>query len=124
MSDKESKEFIDHKAEEKEYNKVKLKHILSGKILVKDLFIKQLPYILFLTLIAVVYISNRYSSEKTLRESIKLEAELKELKAKSMIMAAELTKASRQSEVINMVETNQLELKEAKIPPQRIKLRD
>jgi hypothetical protein len=39
-------------------------------------------------------------------------------------MAAELTKASRQSEVINMVETNQLELKEAKIPPQRIKLRD
>ena len=52
MSDKNSKEFIDHKAEEKEYNKVKIKHILSGRVLVKDLFINQLPYILFLTLIA------------------------------------------------------------------------
>ena len=122
MSQKENVEFIDNKAEEKEYKKVNLKGVLSGKLLGKDVFLTQFPYFLFLALLGIVYITNRYSAEKTMREGQKLQKELKELRAESLTTAAELTNASRQSQVAKLVDDNKLELKESLVPPKRIKL--
>jgi len=123
MSQKENVEFIDNKTEEKEYRKLNLKGILSGKLLGKDVFLKQFPYFLFLAFLGIIYITNRYSAEKTMRADQKLQKELKELRAESLTTAAELTNASRQSQVAKLVNDNNLDLKESLVPPKRIKLR-
>ena len=57
-------EFIDENAEEKANRRGALRDFLDGSILIKNFMVKQLPYILFLTLIAVIYIANRYHAEK------------------------------------------------------------
>lgn len=123
MSQKENVEFIDNKAEEKEYRKINLKGILSGRLLGKDVFLTQFPYFVFLAILGIIYITNRYSAERTMRNDQKLQKELKELRAESLTTAAELTNASRQSQVAKLVEENKLDLKESLVPPKRIKLR-
>jgi len=123
MSQKENVEFIDNKVEEKEYRKFNLKGVLSGKFLGKDVFLTQFPYFLFLAVIGIVYISNRYAAEKLMRNDQKMQIELKELRAESLTTAAELTNASRQSQVAKLVFDNKLDLKESLVPPKRIKLR-
>jgi hypothetical protein len=122
MSQKDNVEFIDNKTEEKEYRKINLKGILSGR-LGKDVFLTQFPYFVFLAILGIIYITNRYSAEKTMRNDQKLQKELKELRAESLTTAAELTNASRQSQVAKLVEENKLDLKESLVPPKRIKLR-
>jgi hypothetical protein len=115
---------FDLKAEKKENKKSNLKGLLSGKLLAKDLFLRQFPFILFLTLLGVIYISNRYAAEKMMRKNQKMQTEIKELRAESLTTAAELTNSSRQSQVAKIVEDNQLGLKESLVPPKRIKLQN
>ena len=100
--------------------KIPLKNVIDGSILTRDAFIDQLPYILFLTLIAVLYIGNRYHAEKIVRESIKIQAELKELRAESITNAAHLMNMSKQSEVAKLVDKHGLGLKEAVEPPKKL----
>ncbi|MBI9066937.1 MAG: hypothetical protein JEZ09_06570 [Salinivirgaceae bacterium] len=104
--------------------KTPLRNVMDGSILTRDSVIDQLPYVFFLTLIAVLYIGNRYHAEKIVRESIKIQAELKELRAESITTASKLMFISKQSEVARLVEEKGLELKEAVEPPQKLVLRD
>ncbi len=97
-----------------------LKSILDGSILTKDGVIDQLPYFGFLTLIAVFYIANRYHAESIVRETIKLQAEIKELRAESITSASKLMYVSKQSEVLRLVNKQNLGLKEAVEPPKKL----
>ncbi len=99
-----------------------LKNVLDGSILTKDSVIEQLPYLLFLTFIAVLYIGNRYHSEKIVRETSKTQAELKELRAESITTASKLMYMSKQSEVIKLVNKKGLELEEAVEPPKKLRV--
>ena len=105
---------------EKTESKIPLKNVIDGSILTRDSVIDQLPYILFLTLLAVLYIGNRYHAEKIVRQSVKVQAEIKELRAESITSAAQLMNKSKQSEVANLVEEHGLGLKEAVEPPQKL----
>lgn len=96
------------------------KYILDGSILSKAEVIKQLPFALFLTIMAVIYIGNRYHAEQIIRESSQIEKELKELRAESITIASELMFISKESEVLKLVEKNQLGLEESTIPPKKI----
>ncbi len=100
--------------------KVFIKNILDGSILTRDSVINQLPYIFFLTLIAAVYIANRYNAEKIVRQSYKVQAELKELRAESITVASKLMFVSKQSEVARLVKENGLGLEEAVEPPRKL----
>lgn len=105
---------------EKPEGKNPLKNVIDGSILTRDSVIDQLPYVLFLTLIAVLYIGNRYHAEKIVRESIKIQAELKELRAESITTASKLMFISKQSEVAKLVNEHGLGLKEAVEPPKKL----
>lgn len=105
---------------EKTENKIPLKNVIDGSILTRDWVVDQLPYVLFLTLMAVFYIGNRYHAEKIVRKSIKIQAELKELRAESITTASKLMFISKQSEVARLVEKKGLELKEAVEPPKKL----
>ncbi|MGD9994662.1 MAG: FtsL-like putative cell division protein [Salinivirgaceae bacterium] len=106
----------------KNEGKMPLKNVLDGSILTKDVVIEQLPYLLFLTFVAVLYIGNRYHSEKIVRETSKTQTELKELRAESITTASKLMYISKQSEVIKLVNKKGLELEEAVEPPKKLRV--
>ncbi len=97
-----------------------IKDIIGGSFLTSENVIKQIPYILFLTLIAIIYIGNRYQAEKIVRETIVLQNEVKELRAEAITNSSELMYISKQSEVAKLVEKNGLDLKESVVPPKKI----
>lgn len=75
-------------------------------------------YILFLSVLAVVYIANNHLAEKKIRKINKLGKEIKELKWEYLYLKSELMFNSKMSEVSKAVEP--LGLKEMSTPPQRI----
>ncbi len=104
--------------------KAPLRNVMDGSILTHDGFLNQIPYILFLTLIAVIYIGNRYHAEKILRETINISHELKELRAEAITSTSNLMFKSKQSEVARLVEEKGLGLKEAVEPPRKLTIKD
>ncbi len=104
----------------KSESKGSIKNVIDGSILTREGVIDQLPYVLFLALIAVIYIGNRYQAERIVRESIQIQKELKELRAESITMASRLMHMSKQSEVAKLVNRHNLGLKEAVEPPRKL----
>ncbi len=100
--------------------KMPLQNVMDGSVLTRDGVIEQLPYVLFLTLIAILYIGNRYHAEKIVRETIKIQADIKELRAESITSASKLMFISKQSVVARLVNENGLDLKEAVEPPRKL----
>jgi cell division protein FtsL len=117
-------EFIDQKKEQKEIKKGFLKELLDGSLLTREVVVKQLPFIIFVTFLAVLYIGNRYHAEKVVRNTTELQNEIKELRAESISIAAELMDISRQSEVARLVDKKGLGLKESMEPPKKIYLEE
>jgi hypothetical protein len=113
-------EFVDQKIEQKEIRKGSLRDVFDGSLLTRDKVIRQLPFVLFVALLIIFYIGNRYHSEKIIRQTLELQTELKELRARAVSTASELEFASRQSEVAKLVERKGLGLQEAVKPPMKI----
>ncbi|MEA3318120.1 MAG: FtsL-like putative cell division protein [Bacteroidota bacterium] len=117
---KENIEFIDEQQERKELKFGAVKDLLDGRVLTKDIVVRQIPFIIFLTILAFFYIGNRYHAEKVVRESIVLQKELKDLRAQAITIASELMFISKQSEVSKLVKKHGLELEETLEPPKKI----
>ena len=93
-------------------------NIFSGNFLSKKNVIRQIPFILFLTLIGIIYIANGYYAEKSVREISRVSNELKELKSEFIITKSELMFMSNRSEIAKSVVP--LGLKESSVPPKKI----
>ena len=113
-------EIKDKEDRNKDESKIQFQNIIDGSILTRSSVIDLMPYILFLTLLAVFYIGNRYHAEKIVRQSIEIQAELKELRAEAITSASKLMNISKQSEVARLVSINGLGLKEAVEPPRKL----
>lgn len=124
ITEKENIEFIEDQPEPKAVRKGSLKDFLDGSILIKDFVVKQLPFIIFLTLLGIVYIGNRYHAEKVYRKHLLLQNEIKELRAEAITTASDLMFISKQSQVIKMVEESGLNLVESKVPPKKIRVKN
>ena len=112
--------------EEKENNKKQndqvrtgsfIKELLSGSMVTERIILKNIWYVLLLTLLAAIYIGNRFHAEKITREAAKLQREVKDLQAESLSTSADLMFVSRQSEVYRLVKERGLNLEELKTPP-------
>ncbi len=97
-----------------------LKELLSGSMVTEKIILKNLWYILFITLLAAIYIGNRFHAEKVTRESTRLQREVKELRAESLSTSADLMYLSRQSVVYRLVMERGLGLEELKTPPYKL----
>jgi hypothetical protein len=122
MAGKGSKniEFVDQNQERKDYRKARFKDVLDGSLLTRDNVVSQLPFVLFLTFLLVIYIGNRYHAERVIRQSLKLQTELKELRASSISTASELEYLSNQTQVARLVEQRNIGLKYSDRPPIKI----
>lgn len=116
-----TEEFVDVQPEvSQEKKKVRVKDFLSGKILTHETITAQMPYLLFLVILAVIYITNNYYNNKLIREEQKIKKEVKNLRAESITTAAQYMSISRQSAVVNMVKEKGLGLEENTTPPKKI----
>jgi cell shape-determining protein MreC len=68
-----------------------------------ELVFKNLPFVLFLSFMAMIYIANAHYSEKKVREIQKLQSELKQKRWQYMSLKSELMFQSKRSEVMNSV---------------------
>ena len=66
--------------------------------------VKQVPFFLFLTMLAVVYIYNGHYADKTIRNINRTEKEVKELKYEYIAVKSEVMFQSKPSELIKAVE--------------------
>lgn len=97
-----------------------LKELLSGSMVTEKIILKNIWYVLLVTLLAAIYIGNRFNAEKITRESTRLQKEVRELRAESLSTSADLMYLSRQSVVYRMVKEKGLNLEELKTPPYKL----
>jgi hypothetical protein len=94
-----------------------IKELLSGSMVSEKIILKNLGYVSFVTLLAAIYIGNRFHAEKITRESTRLQREVKDLRSEALSTSADLMYVSRQSEVFRLVKEKGLNLEEMKTPP-------
>ena len=123
MSDKKKNTDPENDYEEQAMNSSSvLRGMLDGTLLTRKAVQKQLPFLLFIAFIGLLYISNRYHADKVRREIITLRLELGELRAHALYNSAELMRMGRQTEVAEVVKKYGLDLKESEDPPKKIKV--
>ena len=97
-----------------------IKELLSGSMISEKIILKNLGYVSLVTLLAAVYIGNRFHAEKITRETSRIQKEVQDLKAESLSTSAELMDISKQSEVYRLVREKGLNLEELKTPPYKL----
>jgi len=99
MKDQETQE-INHQDE------IRQEPVLQGwkKWLNYQSVVKQIPFFLFLTLLAVIYIYNGHYADKTTRNINRTAREVKELQHEYKTVKGEVMFRSKQSELVKAVE--------------------
>lgn len=95
-----------------------LQDLLNGRFLSGPVFIRQLPFLLYLCFLALVYIAYGYFTESTVKQIYSVDAELKELKAEYLTSQAELQLIRQQSNIAEAIK--ELGLEESTTPPKKI----
>ncbi|MBN1596740.1 MAG: hypothetical protein JW894_00455 [Bacteroidales bacterium] len=120
MEKKEKIEFVDSGLEKEEIKGFTFRGFIDGSILTLSSVMKQLPFILFLVFLAVVYIANRYHAEKIVRQITKMKDEVKDLRSEQITTASELMNLSKPSNVKLLIEQKGIDLEEPEDPPKVI----
>lgn len=99
-----------------------LHSIMDGSFLTRNNLIKQVRFILFITLIGVFYIANSYNAEKTIIDISRIKRELEELRFEYITTKSNLMFHSKQSEVA--VKLKNTGVKESLVPPVKIYIKE
>lgn len=116
----EQEQEVEYDIEEKPVSfkkPVKKEPVVTGwkKWLNYQSVVKQVPFFLFLTLLAVIYIYNGHYADKTVRNINRTAKEVKELQHEYKTVKGEVMFRSKQSELLKAVEP--LGLKELTVAP-------
>ncbi len=95
------------------------KRILGGELLTEKTF-KLFPFLLFIALLAFIYIANNYLAEEKVRRINHLHKELKELRFEYIDSKSNLTELSKQSQLAKKLEA--MGIKENKQPVKTLKV--
>ncbi|WP_276500413.1 FtsL-like putative cell division protein [Terrimonas pollutisoli] len=90
--------------QEQEINKVKETKTNWKKLLNYQSVVRQIPFFLFLTFLAVLYIYNGHLADKTVRNISKTTREVRELQHEYKTVKSEVMFRSKQSELVKAVE--------------------
>lgn len=95
-----------------------LSKIFGGAFLSDDRAVQHVPFVMFLGLLAILYIANGYYADDKIREVNKVTNQIKELRTEFISSKSDLMFVSKQSEVAKAVEP--LGLKEPVVAPMKI----
>ena len=97
-----------------------IKELLSGSMITEKIILKNIWYVMLVTILAAIYIGNRFHAERVTRETARIQKEVKELRSESLSISADLMYLSRQSEVIKLLKERGLNIEELKTPPYKL----
>lgn len=83
-----------------------LRKILGGDILTTQIIRRQIWLIILVVGFVIVYISNRYSIQKSLIEIDQLQTQLQDAKYKALSTSSQITEKSRENNVLEMLKNN------------------
>jgi hypothetical protein len=119
MSKTNAMKMADHKGKSYERGAdTPVQALLNGSFLTRNRVIRLLPYLLFLTFLAVIYISNVYYGERLQRETDRIQRELKEDRYEYITTKSRLMFKSKQSEVARDLDDSGV--KESTVPPVKV----
>lgn len=95
-----------------------VKEFLGGDYLTREWVIDNLPYLLYVAVLAIIYIGNTYYTEKKFKDIERTKNELKELRYQYITTKSVLMFRSRQSEISRQAMV--YGLKETMLPPYKI----
>jgi hypothetical protein len=96
---------------------------LKGTILTDDRVTRQFPFVIFLVALGLLMITNRYRSEKVIRQIEILQGSIDDLRSQSVTNSARLMHMSKPSDVANRVRQAGLGLDEPLRPPRTIEVK-
>jgi len=95
-----------------------IREVIIGDFLSSNVVYNNIPYLIFIAIIAIIYISNTYYAEKTFRQIEKTKVELKEIRFHHVAVKSALMYYSKLSEISKRVQP--IGLKETIKPPYKI----
>jgi hypothetical protein len=95
-----------------------LHDVIGGDLLSNRAVLSNLPFLIFLAILAMFYISNTYYTEKTFKQIEKIKNELKELRYQSISAKSKMLAVGKQTEIAKKVEL--LGIKGTTTPPYKI----
>lgn len=94
------------------------KSVLGGDFLTNDQSVRQLPFLLFLMFLGILYIANVYYAEANNRDISNIKKEVKELRFEHISTKSNLMQLSKQSELVKLLKDQGI--KESTTPPYKI----
>ncbi|MBN1651698.1 MAG: hypothetical protein JW857_10240 [Bacteroidales bacterium] len=107
-----------HKKIQKNFASTYIKPLLDGRLFSGENSQKELPFMAFLLFLIILFISNTFWAQGTVRKIDKYKQEVKELRIKSISIKAKLMDNTRQTQIADKVKN--LGLQESLTPPKKI----
>lgn len=95
-------------------------NVVSGSFLSKETTLEKLPFVLFLSFLAICYIANGYYADDQVRKVNRLNNEIKELRTQYIVVKDSLVIKSKQTEIAKVLAKQQTGIKESVVPPKKI----
>lgn len=114
------KKVIDKIRQSEDFRELRSSNIrafLDGSILTKKFIRKQYVLLILIVALGIVYIDNRYASEKQITRISELKKQIQDSKYESLTVSAQLMEISRQSNIVLMLEKRGMKLKQGNRPP-------
>lgn len=112
-----TKEPIDHYAEEFEHPREPAASL--GRWQWEDVS-RHIPFILYCTLLLLIYIANSHNQESVQRKILSTRQEVEDLKAEYILLQSEVMYLSRRTEVLNRLQNMGMGWKSPQDPPIRL----
>lgn len=114
-----------HEEEQAQSSTFSVIKVLGGDFFTSQILRRQIWLMLLIFVFMILYVSNRYSCQKSMLEIDNLQKELQDAKYKALSTSSSLTERSRQSKVLDMLkENNDSVLHIATQPPYIINVRE
>ena len=97
---------------------IAIRRLLDGSLLTNEHVVRNIPLILFMTLLGIIYITNSATAERNRRELLNSTEELKELRYKYISTKSSVMFLSNQSQISKRLKDKGI--KENTVPPVKI----
>ncbi|MBK6627322.1 MAG: hypothetical protein IPJ87_12130 [Flavobacteriales bacterium] len=92
--------------------------VLNGSFLTREQVLGNMPFLLFIAGLMLVYIGYGYWTERTVRDLHRTDADLKELRSEYITVRSHLDRTEQQSQVAEDI--SGLGLRESRVPPRKL----
>lgn len=99
-----------------------IRPILDGSFISREKTEKNFPFIFYIILLIILFISNTFRAQDTQREINKTKEEVQALRIKSIYIKSQLMESTTPTKMADLVK--HLGLKESEVPPQKIHLKE